>query len=50
MQEGKGMTDDEVVGWQHQLSAPGFEQTLGNSEGQGRLAHGVANSQIGLSG
>ena len=50
MQEEKGMTDNEMVGWQHQLSGPGFEQTLGNCEGQGRLAHGAAKNQTGLSG
>jgi len=28
-----------MVGWHHQLSAQGFEQTLGNGEGQGSLLH-----------
>ena len=31
-------TEDEMVGWYHQLSGHGFEQTLGDSEGQGSLA------------
>ena len=31
------MTEDGMVGWHHQLSAQGFEQTLGNGEGQGSL-------------
>ena len=31
------MTEDEMVGWHHQLSGHEFEQTLGDSEGQGRL-------------
>ena len=37
-QEEKGMTEDKMVGWHHQLNEPEFEQTLENSEGQGRLA------------
>ena len=35
----KGAIEDEVVGWHHQLSGHEFEQTLGDSEGQGNLAH-----------
>ena len=31
------MTDDEVVGWHHWLNGHEFEQTLGDSEGQGSL-------------
>ena len=31
------MTEDEMVGWHHQLNAHGFEQTLGDGEGQGSL-------------
>ena len=31
------MTEDEMVGWQHQLKGHEFEQTLGDSEGQGSL-------------
>ena len=37
-QEEKGLTEDEMVGWHHQLSGHEFEQTLGDSEGQGSLA------------
>ena len=33
----KGMTEDEMVGWHHQLSGPEFEQTPGDGEGQGSL-------------
>ena len=29
--------EDKMVGWCHQLSGHEFEQTLGESEGQGRL-------------
>ena len=31
------MTEDEMVGWYHQLKGHKFEQTLGYSEGQGSL-------------
>ena len=37
-QEEKGMTEDEMVGWHHQLSEHEFKQTLRDSEGQGSLA------------
>ena len=44
------MTEDEMVGWHHQLNGHEFEQTLGDGEGQGSLAvHGVANSWTRLS-
>ena len=32
-----GTTEDEMVGWHHQLSGHEFEQTTGDSEGQGSL-------------
>ena len=32
------MTEDEIVGWHHQLNGHEFEQTPGDSEGQGSLA------------
>ena len=31
------MTEDEMVGWHHQLNGHEFEQTLGDGEGQGGL-------------
>ena len=31
------MTEDEMVGWHNRLSEHEFEQTLGDSEGHGRL-------------
>ena len=37
-QEVKGVTEDEIVGWHHQLNGHEFEQTPGDSEGQGSLA------------
>ena len=36
--EKKGMTEDEMVGWHHQLNGQEFEQTSGDGEGQGSLA------------
>ena len=36
--EEKGMTEDEMVGWPHQLNGHEFEQTLGDGKGQGGLA------------
>ena len=36
--EEKGMTEDEVVGWHHQLNAHEFEQAHGVGGGQGSLA------------
>ena len=37
-QEEKGVTEDEMVGWLHQLNEHEFEQTLGDGEEQGSLA------------
>jgi len=34
----KGMTEDEMVGWHHQLDGHEFEQVLGVGDGQGSLA------------
>ena len=31
------MTEDEMVGWHHQLNGHKFEQALGDDEGQGSL-------------
>ena len=31
------MTEDEMVGWRHRVNGHEFEQTPGNSEGQGSL-------------
>ena len=32
------MTEDEMVGWHHQLNGHEFEHALGDGGGQGRLA------------
>ena len=37
-QEEKGVTQNKVVAWPHRLNGHEFEQTLGDSEGQGSLA------------
>ena len=34
----KGTTEDEMVGWDHQINGHEFEQTLGEGEGQRNLA------------
>ena len=53
--EEKGMTEDEMVLWYHQLNGHEFEQAPGDGEGQGSLAccspwdlrvrHGLATEQ-----
>ena len=37
-QEEKGATEDEMVGWHHQLNEHEFGQAPGDGEGQGNLA------------
>ena len=37
-QEGKGKTENEMIGWHHQLNGHEFEQAPGDGEGQGSLA------------
>ena len=39
MQEEKGTTEDEMVGWHHQLDGREFEQALGVGDGQRSLAY-----------
>ena len=31
------MTENEMIGWHHRLSGHEFEQTLGDTEGEGSL-------------
>ena len=48
----KGATEDEVVGWHHGLNRYEFEQTLGDSGGQGAwhaTVHAITESQTWLS-
>ena len=50
-QEKKGVTEDKMGGRHHQLNGHEFEQTPGDSEGQGTwhaAVHGVAKSQTWL--
>ena len=37
LEEGKGAREDQIVGWHHQLNGHEYEQTPGDSEGQGSL-------------
>ena len=55
-QEEKGTTEDKLVGWHHWLNGHEFEQTLGDSQGQGslvccspcghRVRHDLATEQL----
>ena len=44
-QEEKGVTEDEMVGWHHRLNGHEFEQTQGDSKGQGSLVCCSSQSQ-----
>ena len=51
-QEEKGMTEDEMVGWHHQLDEHEFEQALGVSDGREAwhaAVHVVTGSRTRLS-
>ena len=37
MQKENGVTEDEMFRWHHRLNGHEFEQTLGDSKGQGSL-------------
>ena len=39
------MTENELVGWYHQLNGHDFEQTLGDDDGQGSLVCRSMGSQ-----
>jgi len=41
----KGMTDDEMIGWHHQINGHEFEQIWGDGEGQGTLCPAVMGLQ-----
>ena len=48
----RGATEDEMVGWYHRLNGHEFEQTPGDSEGQGAwraAVYGVSKSWTWLS-
>ena len=38
-EKGEEIGKDEMAGWHHQLSRHEFEQTPGDSEGEGSLTH-----------
>ena len=38
IEEEKGMTEDEMVGWHHRLAGCEFDQAPGVGDGQGGLA------------
>ena len=40
------MTEDEMVEWHHQLNGHEFEQTLGDSERQGRLLQFMGSHRV----
>ena len=42
----KGMTEDEMVGWRHQLDGHEFEHALGVGDGQGSLVCCVECSSV----
>ena len=35
----RGTTEDEMIGWHHQLNGHQFEQALGDDEGQGSIVY-----------
>ena len=45
MQEEKGTTDDEMVGWHHQLNGDEFEYTPRVDDEQGGLACYIASDR-----
>ena len=52
MQEEKGMTGDEMVGWHHRLHGREFEQAPGVGDGREAwraAVHGVTESRTRLS-
>ena len=50
MQEGKGTTEDETVGWHHRLDGYEFEQAPGVGDGQGSQAGKGSYSEPGGEG
>ena len=41
------MTEDEMVGWHHQLNGHEFEQAQGVGDGQGSLACATGLQRVG---
>ena len=44
----KGRTEDETVGWHHQLDRQESEQALGVGDGQGSLAHLSGRAELSI--
>ena len=44
LQEDKGATEDEMVGWHHRLSGHEFEQTLGDREAWHATIHSITKT------
>ena len=44
--EEKGSTEDEMVGWHHQLNGYDFEQALGAGDGQGGLVQSMGLQRV----
>ena len=40
------MTEDEMIGWHHQLNGHEFEQALRDSEGQGSVECCVGSQRV----
>ena len=47
MQEGEGMTEDEMVGWHHRLDGHEFEQAPGVGDGQGSVLQSMGLQRVG---
>ena len=45
--KGEGATEDEMVGWHHQLNEHKFEQTLGDSEGKLGMLQYMVTQRVG---
>ena len=41
------MTEDEMVGWHHQLNGHEFEQTPGVGDGQGSVLQSMGSQRVG---
>ena len=46
-QEEKGMTEDKMAGWHHQLYGHEFEQALGVGDGQGSVLQSLGLQRVG---
>ena len=46
-QEEKGTTEDEMVGWHHQLNGHEFEQALGVGEGKPGVLQSIGSQRVG---